>query len=683
MGAETDQQVRFERVSRTKGLVFEYVSAAASWLGIVALVVLLAYVLWDALELATAGTTWYLTIGVVFGVPVLAAGWYYYRRRIAGVVALASLAVAAGGTVAALGVLVLFLVLDPAVWFTYVLTFVVPTGLVTAAGYGWGVPEQPKLRPAVLPVGALGLLFGAVATGGIDARTAAYWGVELTVAGGVGALLVVRAAHNPDFGRVGAYAVGATVMGVLVGYGLLGLDTIFGLGFPGPTMLYGAGVVAALAGVTAYVVVHETPAPDRLAGVAVPALFVGATVLGRLLADALAGPLSSPLASAGGAVGGLAPGIWTTYFLTLVVPVALVAGVVARRRELVGDSDRAVALVAGAVLLAALAGSGLVAMLAGDGRPWPLPVLNADIWLVFLVGLFVPAGLFARGIWIEEPEGRAGLVAPLVAVAAFAAAELVVSLVGAAEPEARLDWQYVTSRPSRTPEEAGLYVAIVGSVFIIAFVALFTFPLGVGAAIYLEEYAPDSGWRGRVARVIEVNISNLAGVPSVVYGLLGLGLFVNLVGLGFGTVLVAALTLSLLILPIVIISAREAIRSVPRSMRQASYGMGATRWQTVRNVVLPEAMPGILTGTILALGRAIGETAPLIMVGLPNSIFNVPAGPLSTTSAMPLQIFNWAFRPQPEFRHGVVAAGVVVLLAVLLTMNSIAILVRNRYERTT
>jgi phosphate transport system permease protein len=200
--------------------------------------------------------------------------------------------------------------------------------------------------------------------------------------------------------------------------------------------------------------------------------------------------------------------------------------------------------------------------------------------------------------------------------------------------------------------------------------------VGVGAAVYLEEYAPDN----RVTNFIQVNISNLAGVPSVVYGLLGLAIFINTFGMGTGSIAVGGMALGLLILPIVIISAQEAIRSVPESAREASYGMGATRWQTVRNVVLPQAMPGILTGTILALGRAIGETAPLIMIAAPSSYLGIPDGFLAPAAALPLQIYNLAFLPQDAFRTGVVPAGVVTMLAILLTMNGIAIILRNRYQ---
>jgi phosphate transport system permease protein len=210
--------------------------------------------------------------------------------------------------------------------------------------------------------------------------------------------------------------------------------------------------------------------------------------------------------------------------------------------------------------------------------------------------------------------------------------------------------------------------------------AVLSFPVGVGAAIYLEEYAPSTGWLGRVASVLDVNISNLAGVPSVVYGLLGLALFRNVFGLANGLVVAAGTTLGLLILPIVIVSSQEALRSVPDELREGSYGLGASRWQTVRNVVLPEAVPGILTGTILALGRAIGETAPLVMIGVATTSFSPPSGLFAQTSALPLQIFAAKGNNIPAYRTGLVAATAVVLLVLMLVMNGIAIAVRNRYE---
>lgn len=240
-----------------------------------------------------------------------------------------------------------------------------------------------------------------------------------------------------------------------------------------------------------------------------------------------------------------------------------------------------------------------------------------------------------------------------------------------------VDWQFLTSPPSRFPARAGIYPALMGSVFVIALVAVLSLPFGVGAAIYLEEYAPKNFF----TKTIELNISNLAGVPSIVYGILGLGLFINFLSLEDGTVLVGGMTLTLLILPIVIISSQEAIKSVPDSHREAAYGVGATRWQVVKRVVLPEAVPGIMTGTILALARAIGETAPLIMIGAATSIFGPPRGIMSPFSAMPIQIFAWSDLPQKNFQHGVTPAGVVVLLGILLLMNLIAVIIRQKTQR--
>lgn len=238
-----------------------------------------------------------------------------------------------------------------------------------------------------------------------------------------------------------------------------------------------------------------------------------------------------------------------------------------------------------------------------------------------------------------------------------------------------VDWNFITSLPSRRPERAGLHPALMGSIWIMGLTALITFPLGVGAAIYLEEFAT----KGRLSRIIELNIANLAGVPSIVYGLLGLAVFVDLLRLG-PVVLAGALTLSLLVLPIVIIASREAIRAVPDSLRQGALALGATRLEAVRSHVLPGAMPGILTGTILALSRAIGETAPLIVVGAVTYITFSPDGVDSRFTVLPLQIFDWASRPQADFR-GLAAAGGIVLLVMLLTMNAIAITLRNRFSR--
>jgi len=238
-----------------------------------------------------------------------------------------------------------------------------------------------------------------------------------------------------------------------------------------------------------------------------------------------------------------------------------------------------------------------------------------------------------------------------------------------------LNWDFLTSYPSRHPEQAGIKSALAGSIWLTGLTALFSLPIGVGAAIYLEEYSSASWWR----KLIQVNIANLAGVPSIVYGILGLGLFVQ--GMGMGrSILAGAATLSLVVLPIVILATQEALRAVPDSIRHASYALGATRWQTVRHQVLPAALPGIMTGVILALSRAIGEAAPLVAVGAAAYVPFVPAGPMDQFTALPIQIFNWAGRPQAEF-HQVAGAAIIVLLWVLICMNAVAVFLRYRYGK--
>jgi len=238
-----------------------------------------------------------------------------------------------------------------------------------------------------------------------------------------------------------------------------------------------------------------------------------------------------------------------------------------------------------------------------------------------------------------------------------------------------LSFRFIESYPSRFPEQAGIKSALWGSIWLMFLTAVISIPLGIGAAIYLEEYAG----RTKLARIIEINISNLAGVPSIVYGILGLALFVR--GLALGRSLIAgALTMALLILPIIIISSQEAIRAVPSSIREASYALGSTKWQTVRHHVLPAALPGILTGNILALSRAMGEAAPLIMIGALTFIAFTPSSPFDPFTALPIQIFNWASRPKAEFQE-LAAAGILVLLALLLAMNAAAIIIRNKYQR--
>jgi phosphate transport system permease protein len=238
-----------------------------------------------------------------------------------------------------------------------------------------------------------------------------------------------------------------------------------------------------------------------------------------------------------------------------------------------------------------------------------------------------------------------------------------------------LSFQFLTSFPSRFPEQAGLLAALSGSIWVIGLTAIISFPVGIGAALYLEEYAPQNWFTS----FIQLNIANLAGVPSIVYGILGLGLFVRALALG-RSILAGALTMTLLILPVVIIASREAIRSVPNAHREGAYALGASQWQVTQKVVLSEAFPSMLTGAILSLSRAIGESAPMIAIAALVYVRFVPTGFLDRFTVLPIQIFNWMSLPQQEFR-GLAAAGIIVLLVVLLAMNSIAIYIRNRFQR--
>lgn len=258
--------------------------------------------------------------------------------------------------------------------------------------------------------------------------------------------------------------------------------------------------------------------------------------------------------------------------------------------------------------------------------------------------------------------------ATLVGVVALAV--LLVDVV--ADGLGQLDLAFLTSFASRFPERAGVKAALAGSIWLLVLTAVLSFPMSVAAAVYLEEYAAKS-W---LTRAIQTNIANLAGVPSIVYGLLGLALFVRTLGLN-RSILSGALTLSLLVMPVIIMASQEAIRAVPSTIREAAYGLGATRWQVVSHQVLPMAFPGILTGTILALSRAIGETAPLILVGAVGFVAFTPQGVMDQFTVLPLQIYNWISRPQDEFRE-LAAAGIIVLLLLLLTMNAAAIILRNR-----
>ncbi len=261
-------------------------------------------------------------------------------------------------------------------------------------------------------------------------------------------------------------------------------------------------------------------------------------------------------------------------------------------------------------------------------------------------------------------------------------------------PDAELEFrswltpQFLNTPMSSKAEFAGVRTAVFGSLWLVGIAILFALPVGVGAAIYLQEYAPKN-W---LTNIIQTNINNLAGVPSIVYGMLGLAVFVRTFealtsGAAFGvtdsngrTVLSAGLTMGILVLPLIIINAQEAVKAVPDSLRQAAFGVGATRWQTVWSHVLPNALPGILTGSILAISRALGETAPLIVVGASTFITIDPAGPFSKFTALPIQVYQWTTRPQAEF-HSIAASAIIVLLVLLLSLNATAILLRNRFQR--
>jgi len=486
----------------------------------------------------------------------------------------------------------------------------------------------------------------------------------------------LQAASTSWFALVGGVGLAPAVVaaallrrrGHSVAVGLESLVTLFG----GGMLAGGAGIffvvvdpvawfaTALAAGLT----VGATVAVNRYTGLpAWPRVGFAAVVTWLAL---LGVPGTVP--SLAGVVGGLSvlPSDVVIYALSLALPASAAVGALVAART----DDRRRGLRAGALGAVATVAIGVaVGLVTGVGPAGGL--------LVAVFGL-LPAGVHAWATVEREDVSAGGLALPVVVSAGVAAAWYLHGALDLAGPNPWVDWTFLTALPSTfAPRTAGIFPAIVGSLLLMIVVVVFAFPVGVGAAVYLEEYAPDS----RTTRFIQLNISNLAGVPSVVYGLLGLAIFIHQFAMPSGSVLVGGLALGLLILPIVIISAREAIRSVPDAAREASYGMGATRWQTVRNVVLPQAIPGILTGTILALGRAIGETAPLLMIAAPATYLGVPQGFTAPAAAMPLQIYDLAFLPDDAFREGFVPAGVVTLLAVLLTMNGVAIVLRNRYER--
>lgn len=239
----------------------------------------------------------------------------------------------------------------------------------------------------------------------------------------------------------------------------------------------------------------------------------------------------------------------------------------------------------------------------------------------------------------------------------------------------RLSWDFLMGLPSRFAEQSGIYTAWIGTLWIMVLTTLISFPVGVGAGIYLEEY----GKKSKLSTFLEINIANLAGVPSIIYGLLGLEVFVRIMRMG-NSILAGALTLTLLILPIIIVSTREALRAVPSSIKDASNALGASKWQTIWNQVLPASFGGILTGVILAISRAVGETAPLIVIGALAYVPFAPRGPLDEFTVLPIQIFNWVSRPQHEFVINA-AAAIIVLLLITFALNGIAVYLRHRWQK--
>ena len=531
----------------------------------------------------------------------------------------------------------------------------------TTESVGQGLGRVSRLRGVVFRYAAfvaslIGIVSLAVllvyvfwdAFGMDSAQTGWYAGfLALVVAPTVGFVLWAR--RNTVVGEVALELVATVAGGVQAGLALVVvLDVIAGAG---TWAAYFLTTIAPVAGFTLYGRLNRE------------ANWTGIGVLGAVLVGPVVGTLLLAQLDAVVSVVG-APGV---YLVTVTLPAALGVRVLFDRHPDLGDGDYA------GIALVVL---GAVGIVAADF----VPGLTRSVWQLFVAGLVAPV-CYVVAKNLADRKRWAGFAGPGAIVVGTGALLFVDGPLGLVGPSPWFDWQFLTSPPSLTdPETAGLYSPIIGSVFIIVLVAIFTLFLGVGAALYLEEYASSSGTTGTIARLIRINISNLAGVPSVVYGLLGLAVFGRLAGTGVGTVMTAALTLSLLILPIVIISAREAIAAVPDSQRRASYGMGATRWQTTRNVVLPRALPGIMTGTILALGRAIGETAPLLMIGVPAFRRDVQTDLFGTTTALPRQVYTWAGNPNQTFQYGVLAAGVVTLLVVLLTMNSIAILIRHKYE---
>ncbi|MEF8814895.1 MAG: phosphate ABC transporter permease PstA [Halovenus sp.] len=612
--AETLQRGGRFQYDEIKGKAFEAILVAATLVGLVALVVLFAFIFFDAIGPLSTSLEWYLLFFGTLVAPVSAFTLYGRRRPAVRRANARASAAVFGGLALSLSAFIVLKALSPYGPLVYLVT---AGGLpLSIAVYGQYTEHSSFIGPAMV----LGTVLGIVWTFGSEVLIFPL--VDVTFALG-----------NESLG-------GVPVLGsvpIPVSRGILVTAVTVGV----PTIAVANSVLR-----------RRTSLAGVLAVLAVLALSAAGTAgLDRVLRPYLE----------------VLP-IWAAYAGVVGLPVTgILSFLVTRQRGLRSGLLAAVAAVGGTLAVAAAA-------LAVSANP---PLL-----VVLFLGMGVPTAYVVGDAVVTDRDGRVGVAGPFIIVGGILLGAYLEGLLPVTGPDT---WVTPTillnSWNGITPTEAGAYPSIVGSIMIVSFMALMAFPVGVGAAIYLEEYAPETGWKGRLTNLVELNIANLAGVPSVVYGLLGLALFNNVLDFAPGLVFSAAATLGLLILPIVIVSAQEAVRAVPDSLREASYGMGASRWQTVRSVVLPEAVPGILTGTILALGRAIGETAPLIILAVPTTTFTTPSGLFSSGAALPLKIFSSSANAIPAYRKGVVAALAIVLLVLMLTMNAVAIVIRNRYQR--
>ncbi|MCU4716481.1 phosphate ABC transporter permease PstA [Halapricum hydrolyticum] len=645
--ATQSESTTFGRVNRIRGVVFENITRAAALVGVLALFVLLVYTALDAFQPFTAEREWYVLLLGTFGIPALLVGSYCWSNRTVGRVAIRAVGLALG-TLALTTVLVLWLGGQLAL--LVVVASVFPTGAYLA----YLLTHRRELSVGLQFVGII------VSGGGIASIVSFFLGTQATLVYAItvgipSALLALFFLRNPAVGSLGVRATAAAITGTgIAALGLevasivLGMTVESSLGIPGESTAVGVYALGAVLGTGVYGAIAVRRRVPGLLGLFAP--FV-------LLAGALAGFWFHREYVI---VSGVVPAL---YGVTVVLPALAYVLDVFRTRS---EGGRGLAL----PVVFAL---GLVIALQMHER---FVLLVPAVELVF--GLTTAGAIGTYGWWLSDRDrsGTSGVAVPVILGGGLLAGVVLGRRLGISGPDTWLTVDFLTNGSHYEPGLAGIHPALIGSLYLMVIVTFVSFPVGVGAAIYLEEYAGES----RLKRFLEINISNLAGVPSVVYGLLGVGVFIRYGGLRLGAVVAGGFTLALLILPIVIISAQEAIKAVPDSLRQASYGMGATRWQTIRNVVLPRALPGILTGTILALGRAIGETAPLIMVGL-AAIGGVPDSLLDQGTAMPLQVFSWALDAKELFRENVAAAGSMTLLIALLSLNATAIVIRNRYQR--